>query len=362
METRMEERPLERWIKQYLDYITYERNFSPYTVEGRQKLLYFFLKFAGLTPLSTSLIRDFLRFLAQERKWNAVSVSDALTHIKVLTRYLYFTGITPEDFSYRIPRPKLPQLLPKTIPVSEIKKLYSMPHFPTNCKRITITYNFYFELLAKTGLRKTESRLLCRKDFNFEDGTLHIRFGKGRRETYTLIPPDMAERLKRWFDERELVPDDLVFIGREGRILDRESIRFAIQARAKWAGINRRIYPHLLRHSFCTELLKQDVSMLKVQRLMRHKRITSTQVYADLVVEDLKTALAKHPLIRKRKPQEIKPQTVINVYNPTFTTPDPQQLLNKLGGDTNVLPITGGSGPPQSKRKAKWSDWRRLQT
>ena len=62
---------LERWIRQYLDYITYERNFSPYTIEGRQKLLFFFLKFAGLTPLSTNLIRDFLRYLAQERKWNA---------------------------------------------------------------------------------------------------------------------------------------------------------------------------------------------------------------------------------------------------------------------------------------------------
>lgn len=362
MDGQMDGTQLERWIKQYLDYITYERNFSPYTIEGRQKLLFFFLKFAGLTPLSTTLIRDFLRYLAQERKWNAVSVSDALTHIKVLTRYLYFTGLTPEDYSYRIPRPKLPQLLPKTIPVWEIKKLYTMPNFPTNCKRITLTYNFYFELLAKTGLRKTESRLLCRKDFNFEDGTLHIRFGKGRRETYTLIPPDMAERLKRWFAERELLPDDLVFIGRDGRILDRESIRFAIQARAKWAGINRRIYPHLLRHSFCTELLKQDVSMLKVQRLMRHKRITSTQVYADLVVEDLKTALAKHPLIRKRKPREQKPQTVINVYNPTFTTPTSQQLLTQLGGDSHVLQITDGMGPPRPKRKAEWRTRRHIQT
>lgn len=103
----MEERQLERWIKQYLDYITYERNFSPYTIEGRQKLLSFFLKFAGATPSSTNLIRDFLRFLAQERKWNPVSITDALTHIKVLTRHLYFTDFTREDYSYRIPRPKL---------------------------------------------------------------------------------------------------------------------------------------------------------------------------------------------------------------------------------------------------------------
>ncbi len=172
----------------------------------------------------------------------------------------------------------------------------------------------------------------------------------------------MAERLKRWFTERELLPDDLVFIGRDGRILDRESIRFAIRARAKWAGINRRIYPHLLRHSFCTELLKQDVSMLKVQRLMRHKRITSTQVYADLVVEDLKTALAKHPLIRKRKPREQKPQTVINVYNPTFTTPNPQQLLTQIGGDSHVLQLTAGIGKSQPKRKAEWRTRRHLQT
>ncbi len=362
METKTDSTQLERWIKQYLDYITYERNFSPATIEGRQKLLYFFLKISGITPLSTNLIRQFLRFLAQERKWNPVSIDDAITHIKVFTKYLYFTGAAPEDYSYKIPRPKLPQLLPKTIPISEIKKLYTMPNFPIKCKRITITYNFYFELLAKTGLRKTESRLLCRKDFNFEDDTIHVRHGKGRRETYTLIPPDMKERLKRWFDERELVPDDLAFIGREGRMLDRESIRFAIQARAKWAGINRRIYPHLLRHSFCTELLKQDVSMLKVQRLMRHKRISSTQIYADLVVEDLKTALAKHPLIRKRKPKETKSQTVINVYNPTFTTANPQAILSQIGGDTHDIPVTGGIRPAQSKRKAKWNNWRRLQT
>lgn len=311
-------------ILEYLNHIRYDRNFAETTVFGRQKMLFFFDKFAKNQSFSTVLIQKFIRYLAQELKWQPQSVKDALVHIKCFTKWLYFAGRAKEDFGYKIPYPKLPDSLPKIISPQTVKQLYSQPLPTKACKRIWITYNFYFELLAKTGLRKTESKNLLCKDFNFEDGTLHV-FGKGRRDTYCLIPPDMIDRLKTWFAERELVPDDIVFIGRDGKVLNNESIRFALQLRARTAGINQRVWPHLLRHFFGTDLLKNGVDVAKVQRLMRHKRITSTQVYLNLVVEDLRKDLEKHSLIEKPlpklRPRKKSKPMIINIYNPNFYNP-----------------------------------------
>ncbi len=309
-------------IQQYLDHMRYERNFADTTIFGRKKMLTFFLKFAGDEPLSTLLIRKFTRYLAQERNWQPQSVKDAVRDIKCFTKYLYFCGMAPEDYGYKICQPKVPERLPKTISANEVEKLYSQPA-PVHCaSRTWITYSFYFEFLAKTGLRKTESKLLCAKHFNFEEGTILI-FGKGRRETYCLIPPDMSERFKNWFEERELAPDDLVFIGRDGKVLNDEGIRFALQLRAKKACVTRHVYPHLIRHFFATDLIKNNVNLFKVQRFMRHKSIRSTQVYLNLVLDDLKEDLTKHSLINKdeKARQKALPddkKTVINIYNPNF--------------------------------------------
>lgn len=310
-------------IQNYLDHLRYERNFADTTVVGRAKMLYLFAKFAQQEPLGTLLIQRFLRDLSQNRKWTIISVRDALRDIRCFCKYLYFQGKEKEDFAYRIPTPKKPERLPKVIPADEVEKLFSQPCPVKTAGRIWFTYNMYFELLAKTGLRKTESKLLCRKDFNFEAGTINVRYSKGRRETYCLIPPDMTDRLKVWFEDRELAPDDLAFIGRDGRVLNNEGIRFALQARAKRAGVVRRVFPHLLRHFFATDLVRNNVDVHRVQRLMRHKSISSTQIYLNLVVEDLKEDLCKHSLIAKHQPVKDKKekdpkQTIINIYNPNF--------------------------------------------
>ncbi len=90
--------------------------------------------------------------------------------------------------------------------------------------------------------------------------------------------------------------------------------------RAKAAGITKRVYPHMLRHSFITELLKQDVSVAKVSRLVGHVSTEiTTRVYTHLVVDDLKEASNHHPLVNgngPKKPEsngEIKREVIIIV-------------------------------------------------
>ncbi len=92
------------WVNDYIDYMKYERGFTEDTIKGRQKLLLQLIKFFGNRPLSTQILREFIRCKA-ELKLSPYSLNDYIRDIKVFCKYLFETGKTPQDYSY--PRVKL---------------------------------------------------------------------------------------------------------------------------------------------------------------------------------------------------------------------------------------------------------------
>ena len=278
----------------------YERGFTKDTVKGRQKLLLQLTKFLNNRPLDTQTIREFIRDKA-ERKLSPYSLNDYIRDIKVFCKYLFETGKTPKDYSYPIKRFKMPEKLPKILTLQELTKLVYCPWRHYSIPRLKKAYDMLFELLAKTGMRRREIYMLDCGDFKFDDGIIHIRFAKGNKERFVPIPPDMIEKFKNWFEERKIQPDTPVFLTRDGDRMKGETIRHELKNRAKAAGITTRVYPHLFRHSFITEMLRKDVAVAKVARIVGHANpMITMKTYEHLVIDDLKKAAARHPLVDKQ--------------------------------------------------------------
>jgi hypothetical protein len=102
-------------------------------------------------------------------------------------------------------------------------------------------------------------------------------------------------------------PDEFVFINPFSRQpVNNQTLGQNFRRRLKKAGISRSVTIHTLRHSFITELMRQDVSILKIASIAGHESIETTQAYAKLLYEDLRDAVMRHPMVAKnRNPYDI---------------------------------------------------------
>ncbi|MBM3205261.1 hypothetical protein FJZ41_00190 [Candidatus Shapirobacteria bacterium] len=299
---------MKKLINEYINYMKYERGFAESTITGRQKILDQFRRFLGKSALSTETIREFVRHKAIQ-KLSPYSLNDYIRDIKCFCKFLFEIGKTPQDYAYLIKRFKLPEKTAKVLSIKEMRVIICCPKRHYLILPLKRTYDLLFELLAKTGMRSNEISMLDCKDLRFDEGLIHIRFAKGGKQRYVPIPPDMKKRFKRWLKERKAEPDTPLFVTRDGNRMKGQTIRYELKLRAKVAGISKNVFSHMFRHSFITEMLRKDVSVAKVARMVGHANpLVTMKTYEHLVVDDLKEAIKKHPLVKEKKKVKLDKQ------------------------------------------------------
>jgi integrase len=170
-------------------------------------------------------------------------------------------------------------------------------------------YNFFFELLACTGLRKFEAMGLKVQDLDFVERIIRVNTAKGNKARLVPLPRDLGRRLYFWFQERRAKPDEYIFQStiKKGRMVGYHTLVDELKKRARILGINKRVHLHLLRHSFITELIKADAPAMKVARIVGHSSLNTTMRYTHLVVEDLKDTIETHPLNKIKEEPQVTP-------------------------------------------------------
>ena len=153
-------------------------------------------------------------------------------------------------------------------------------------------------LLFSTGIRNSEACNLNDEDIYFEENRIKIRAGKRGNDEYQPLTKDETwKELRRYLRARKAFrynKENAFFIGKNGeRVRPRELQRF-MKYYAKLAGIEKEVYPHILRHSFATEYLRATKNLRQTQNALRHKNLMSTIIYTyiskDDVANGLKTA------------------------------------------------------------------------
>jgi len=154
-----------------------------------------------------------------------------------------------------------------------------------------IKHNLIIKLLYGCGLRVGEVVNLNARDIDFDRELIHVRLAKGRKDRFVKIPGSVDKDLRNYLG---LLQGEILFPSNRTGKLTIESIQEIVKQSAKRAGIKKRVYPHLLRHSFATHLLENGTDLRIIQKLLGHSDIKTTQIYTQISQASIKNV--KSPL------------------------------------------------------------------
>jgi integrase/recombinase XerD len=238
-------------------------------------------------------------FLGQRKEegLNAASLRITTVHLKVFFRWLAMKGKLEMDPAEPLLAPKPDQTLPETLHAEEVVRLLESvdPAQPLGRRDLAI-----LELFYSSGLRLSE---LCKARLEMldtDEGFLRIT-GKGGKTRIVRVGSKALQAVAAYLaNERpELVTKKTsshLFISIRGGPLSPDRVRQIVKERARAAGIDQNIYPHLLRHSFATHLLEGGADLRVIQELLGHADISTTQIYTHVDRARLKAVHRKfHP-------------------------------------------------------------------
>lgn len=201
--------------------------------------------------------------------------------------------------------PKRPRTLPHNVLTpEEARRLIEST--PTDKPR-DIRDRAILEVLYATGMRRSELLGLQLYSLDFATSTLRIEAGKGQQTRLVPLTSSALAALKLYLDEArgqyaKAASQVHLFVStRSGGPLDDADIVRIVQKAARRAGIAKHITPHTLRHSIATHLLQGEADIRQIQKLLGHRRLTSTEIYTHVEIGDLQAVIARcHPRERKR--------------------------------------------------------------
>ena len=222
--------------------------------------------------------------------------------IRAFYRFCFAEELIPVDVagSLDLPRPGL--RLPDPLAVDEVGRLLAAPDPGTPAG---LRDRALLELLYASGLRIGEATGLDRQDLELGGGFVRV-VGKGDRERLVPVGDPALAALRRWLDdarpgwlrrpEAELPRGGPLFVSRRGLRLGRMAAWRAVRQAATMAGLDARVTPHTLRHSFATHLLEGGADLRVVQELLGHASISTTQLYTHVTGERIRQVYARaHP-------------------------------------------------------------------
>lgn len=278
--------------RQFLEYLEIERGRSVKTIENYDRYLERFFAFAKVTQakdITEEQVREFRLYLNRQPGTKIGSRHDPMKRrtqnyyliaLRAFLKFLRKRGIAslnPE----RIELAKVPERSLDLISTAELERLLSAPAVDTiEGKRDRAI----LELLFSTGLRISELCALSIDDVDLSRDEFSVR-GKGDKVRVVFLSEDAKEMVRAYLRARKDMDDALfvrygkkAHIGEDARVTPR-TVQRLLKRYATKAGITRKVTPHVIRHSFATDLLSNGADLRSVQALLGHANIGTTQVY-----------------------------------------------------------------------------------
>ncbi len=296
-------------FNKYINYLEVERNSSPYTVRNyTTDLLDFFqfLKDKGINSLKEvdrHVLRDYLSHL-MEKGFVKASIARKLSAIRSFYRYLLREEIIATNPVATTSSPKLDKRLPSFLTIEEMNRLLEAPDLSTPQG---LRDRALLELLYASGLRVSELVSLNLEGINLDTNEIRV-WGKGSKERVVLIGKPAAEALRtylrqgrpKFFGTRIRMTNALL-LNRYGKRLMERRVQRIVEKYTNIAGIGKRVYPHMLRHTFATHLLDGGADLRVVQELLGHASLSSTQIYTHVSKSQAKKVyLSAHPMAQEK--------------------------------------------------------------
>ncbi|MFC1926508.1 tyrosine recombinase XerC [Chloroflexota bacterium] len=293
---------MEGLLKKYTGYLELERSISPLTVRNYTTDIRGFLDFlkqekvSSLSEVDRLTMRRYLGWL----QWQGIartSISRKLSTLRSFYRYLVREELASAQPLQNLSAPKLDKRLPTFLTTDEVLRLLEAADVSTPQG---LRDRAILELLYAAGLRVSE---IVSLDLNGIDlNSLQLRVsGKGSKQRIALMGQPSAKALQLYLDlgrDRLLgtKKNQALLLNRYGDRISQRQIQNLITRYARKAGLEERVFPHIMRHTFATHLLDGGADLRAVQELLGHEKLSSTQIYTHVTRSQLlRSYLAAHP-------------------------------------------------------------------
>ena len=245
-----------------------QKGMSPKTIRNYTAGVSACVRFHRKSPLelTTEEILSFLLHLRQERRLEAVSINLHFYGLKMFCRLMRPDG---EQVLSGLGRMKQPVTVPVILSRCEVDRLLNAGE---NLRARAIIAVFY-----SSGIRLAECGALTLADIDSKRMVIRVRRGKGQKDRFALLAKNALVLLRQYY--REYRPKHCLFENRSGNALSCRTIQKIVHDTGKFAGLTKRVTPHLLRHAFATHLLEGGAQLQVIQTLLGHADIKTTTLY-----------------------------------------------------------------------------------
>ncbi len=288
--------PIKQDIKNYLEYLLVDRQRSPKTIENYRHYLYTFVKWGKIKTVSEiteDLVHKFRVHLAETKiDGHIMSKSTQNYYVIALRGFLKF--LARSDIEALSPdKVELGKAEQRMVDFLTIEEIGDLLKACSGSSLQALRDRAILMLLFSAGLRISELAKLDRDSMNLEKQEFSIK-GKGNKVRVVFISDLAKEALEQYLNKRTDA-DMALFIrlvknqntDKDLRLSHR-SIQRMIKRCATQAGITKKVTPHVLRHSFATNLLENGADIRSVQALLGHASINTTQIYTHVTDANLK--------------------------------------------------------------------------
>src|SRR5260221_6572300 len=230
--------------------------------------------------LTAPEIRGFLRARRTEKRLAPASMKMIVVALRHFFAHLKREGLIGHDLLPALDLPRLDRLLPETLSEADVDRLLAagLPETPLGLRDRAL-----LEVLYASGLRAGELVTLRLENVLREEKLLRV-IGKGNRERIVPVGEKAMAAIDRWLARgRPLLirakTGGELFLGEHGRRLTTARVWQIVRETAKLAGLRKKIWPHLLRHSFATHLLGRGADLRAIQEMLGHASLATTQIY-----------------------------------------------------------------------------------
>jgi integrase/recombinase XerD len=226
------------------------------------------------------------------------SLARKLSALRMLARHLVHTNVRSDDFTELLAGPKVRRPLPGTLTTEEMERILAAAG---GGDPMALRDRAMLELFYSSGLRVSELAGLSLQQVDLEQGFVRV-FGKGAKERVVPVGRTAVDALATYivsarshFVKPKRTGSQL-FLSNRGTAISRKTIWLLVKGYTRRAGVNKRVKPHLLRHSFATHLLSGGADLRAIQEMLGHANIGTTQIYTAVEPERLLEQHAKfHP-------------------------------------------------------------------
>ncbi len=292
------------WVESFVGHLRTERRLSPHTQAAYRRDLARLQGFAqrrGVTAwkrLGASQARLFAADL-HNGGLTGRSIQRMLSAARAFFRFLVREGELKHNPFAGVSAPRSGRALPQTLTAEQVARLVE----GGGDEPLAVRDRAIIELLYSSGLRLNELVTLSLGDVDFTEQTVRV-LGKGGKTRVVPVGRYARQALAAWLEVRGTLArehENALFVSRGGRRLGPRSVQQRLDRWAALQGIECRVHPHMLRHSFASHILESSSDLRGIQELLGHANIATTQVYTHLDFQQLAKVYDKaHPRARRR--------------------------------------------------------------